>query len=101
MTGLRKTQIHKSVNRPNLFMGGDREAVMVTAMLSAILIVVVMEWIAFFIGVALWFGAVFFLRKAAEADPQMRDVYLRHIQYKKFYPARSTPFRVSKNKREY
>lgn len=101
MTGLRKTQIHKSVNRPNLFMGGDREAVMVTAMLSAILIVVVMQWTAFFIGLALWFGSVFLLRKAAEADPQMRDVYLKHIQYKKFYPARSTPFRVSKNKREY
>jgi type IV secretion system protein VirB3 len=28
----------------------------------------------------------------AKNDPQLRHVYLRQIQYKKYYPARSTPF---------
>jgi type IV secretion system protein VirB3 len=28
----------------------------------------------------------------AKNDPQLRHVYLRQTQYKKYYPARSTPF---------
>lgn len=101
MSSLQSNPIHKSANRPNLFMGGDRELVMFTALLSAILFFVVMTWFAAIIGIALWFGAVYLLRIAAANDPYMRHVYLRHIKYKKFYPARSTPFRESNNKREY
>jgi len=29
------------------------------------------------------------LRRLAKADPVMRHVYLRHIRYKPFYPAKS------------
>ncbi len=101
MSSLRSNPIHKSANRPNLFMGGDRELVMFSGLLSAILFFVVMTWYAAIIGVSLWFGTVYLLRAAAEYDPCMRQVYLRHIKYKKFYPARSTPFRDSNNKREY
>jgi len=101
MSSLRSNPIHKSANRPNLFMGGDRELVMFSGLLSAILVFVVMTWYAAIIGALLWFGSVYLLRAAAEHDPYMRQVYLRHIKYKKFYPARSTPFRESNNKREY
>jgi type IV secretion system protein VirB3 len=29
----------------------------------------------------------------AKSDPRLRPVYLRHRKYKRYYPARSTPFR--------
>jgi type IV secretion system protein VirB3 len=50
-------------------------------------------------GSIFWITALFLLRLMAKADPKMRQVYLRHIKYKKYYPARSTPFRV--NTRDY
>ncbi|MFR1533871.1 MAG: conjugal transfer protein TrbD [Bilophila wadsworthia] len=56
-------------------------------------------WIAFWTGLTLWVFSLFVLRLMAKADPQMRFVYLRHIRYAAYYPARSTPFR--ENTRDY
>lgn len=90
------TPVHRSLTRPNLFMGGDRELVMFSGLLAFALVFTAQEWIAVCYGASLWFGALLVLRRMAKADPQMRWVYLRHRQYKRYYPARSTPFRVNK-----
>lgn len=74
-------------------MGGDRELVMFTGLLSFALIFTAQEWIAVLYGMALWVGVLYGLRLMAKSDPQMRYVYLRHIKYRGYYPARSTPFR--------
>ncbi|EFI8498309.1 conjugal transfer protein TrbD [Escherichia coli] len=90
---LRKIPIRRAGNRHNLFMGGDREMVMFTGLLAAILVFVAQDWLAFFVGVGMWFSALWMLRKMAKSDPMMRFVYLRSRRYKPYYAPRATPFR--------
>lgn len=96
---LRTTPIHRSLTRHNLFMGGDRELVLFTGLCAFALTVTAFTVAATVYGALLWFCALFALRLMAKADPQMRQVYLRHRLYARYYPARSTPFRV--NMRDY
>lgn len=90
---LRKIPIRRAGNRHNLFMGGDRELVMFSGLLAAILIFAAQDWMAFFLGMGMWFSSLWMLRKMGKADPLMRFVYLRNRRYKPFYPPRATPFR--------
>jgi len=92
---LRAIPIRRAGNRHNLFMGGDRELVMFSGLLAFALIFSAQEVRATVIGTLLWFGALFACRLMAKADPQLRFVYLRSRRYKKYYPARSTPFRLN------
>ena len=95
---LRTKTLYTSGHRPNLVLGGDRELVLVSGLLSFVLVFagfVAHETVVMLFGVAFWFCALYALRKMAKADPALRRVYLKHIKYKKaFYPARSTPFRM-------
>ena len=59
---LRQTQIRQSANRPNLFMGGDRELVMFSGLLAFALIFSAFEFKAFVFGTTLWVFALFALR---------------------------------------
>ena len=93
---LRTIPIRRAGNRPNLFMGGDREMVMFSGLLAFALVFSAQEWKATIFGVLLWFTSLFLFRLMAKADPQMRKVYLRHRKYKSYYPARSTPFRENR-----
>ena len=47
------------------------------------------------VGLLLWTGALFACRLMAAHDPRLRQVYLRHRRYRRYYAARSTPFRVN------
>ncbi|WP_367607888.1 conjugal transfer protein TrbD [Legionella sp. W05-934-2] len=96
---LRTIPIRRSGNRPSLFMGGDRELVMFSGLLSAILVFAALNWLAFICGTAMWFLSLKGLRMMAKADPLMRAIYLRQRRYQSYYPARSTPFR--ENNRSY
>jgi type IV secretory pathway TrbD component len=93
---LRTVQIRQCGNRPNLFMGGDRELVMFSGLLSAILIFAAQDWLAAFVGALMWFLALKGLRLMAKSDPSMRAIYLRQRRYQAYYPARSTPFRANR-----
>ena len=97
---LRSTPIRQSANRPNLFMGGDREMVMFSGLLAFTLIFSAFEFKAFVFGLTLWTFALYILRLMAKSDPQLRQVYLRHRIYKKYYPARSTPFYINTTTQE-
>lgn len=92
---LRSIPIRQSGNRHNLFMGGDRELVMFSGLLAAILVFAAQDWLALIIGILLWFAALKVLRLMAKADPQLRYVYLRQRRYQSYYSARSTSFRVN------
>ena len=92
---LRTIPIRRVGNRQNLFMGGDRELVMMAGVLAFALIFEAQEFRALVAGTMLWFGALFACRRMAKADPQMRFVYMRHRRYRSYYPARSTPFRTN------
>ena len=94
---LRTIPIRRAGNRDNLFMGGDRELVMFSGLLAFALIFSAQELRATVIGLLLWFGALFACRLMAKSDPKLRFVYLRSRKYKRYYAARSTPFRVNPN----
>ncbi len=96
---LRTTPIRRSLTRHNLFMGGDREMVMFSGLCAFALIFTAFTVAATVYGLILWFCSLYVLRLMAKADPQMRQVYMRHRLYARYYPARSTPFRV--NTRDY
>ena len=55
---LRKIPIRRAGNRHNLFMGGDREMVMFSGLLAAILVFAAQDWLAFFLGVGMWFASL-------------------------------------------
>jgi type IV secretion system protein VirB3 len=85
----REVVIHQSANRPHLLLGGDRELVLFAALLSAMLIFALVTWWAVAAGVVLWFLSVAVLSRMGKADPLLRHVYLRHLRYRPFYPAKS------------
>lgn len=85
----REIVIHQSANRPQLLLGADRELVLFAALLSSILIFALVTWWGVIAGVILWFLAVAVLSRMGKADPLLRQVYLRHIKYQAFYPAKS------------
>jgi len=90
---LRSIPIRRAGNRSSLFMGGDRELVMLSGVMAFALIFSAAELRATVVGIVLWLVALFVFRLMAKADPRMRDVYLRHRRYAPYYPPRATPFR--------
>ncbi|WP_045226960.1 conjugal transfer protein TrbD [Methyloterricola oryzae] len=96
---LRLTPLHRSANRPNLFLGGDRELVMFTGVVAFALVFAAQEWTATLFGISLWLLALYLFRLMAKSDPLMRFVYLRNRVYQPYYPARSTPFRINMRER--
>lgn len=60
---LRTIPIRRAASRTNLFMGGDRELVMFSILLAAVLIFTSQDWIAAGVGIVIWAGALFLLRK--------------------------------------
>jgi len=92
---VRTVPIRRAGNRDNLVLGADRELVMMAGLLAGALIFSAHELKAGIFGVGMWFFALYALRVMAKADPKMRFVYMRQRLYKKYYPARSTPFRTN------
>ena len=86
---LREVVIHESANRPNQLLGGDRELVLITLLISVSLAFSLATWWGVIVSVALWTTAIAVLKRMGKADPQLRQIYLRHIRYRSFYPAKS------------
>jgi type IV secretion system protein VirB3 len=85
----REIVIHQSANRPNQILGGDRELVLI-AMLTAISLAFSLgTWWGLGLSIAFWVGAVAVLQRMGKADPLLRHIYVRHIRYMAFYPAKS------------
>ena len=93
MSELRLTPIGRALHRPNLVLGGEREPVLVAAILCAGVAVSALNFVAIGIGIAVWLTAALFLRMMAKSDPYMSKVYLRQLRYPAYLPARSRPFR--------
>lgn len=93
VSNLHRNRIHRALSRPNLLLGADRELVLITGLAAIILIFVVLTIYSTLLGIAMWTVVVAALRMMAKADPMMRRVYIRHISYRTFYRATSTPWR--------
>jgi type IV secretory pathway TrbD component len=85
----REIPIHQSANRPHLLLGGDREMVLFAMLIAACLIFAVMTWWGVLVGLLFWWTSVAVLHRMGKADPLLRRVYVRHIRYGDFYPAKS------------
>src|SRR6204780_2226027 len=84
-----QTIMRTSLSRPQQLLGGDRELVILSGLGAALMAVSVMTFLSFLIAF-LGFGAIVaVLARIGKADPMMRRVYSRHLQYKDFYPAKS------------
>lgn len=92
---LRSIPIRRAGNRDHLFMGGDRELVMMAGVMAFALVFAAQQLNATLYGLGLWFGALFLFRLMAKSDPRMRPVYFRNVRYRRYYPPRSTPFRIN------
>lgn len=89
MRELRRALIHRALNRPNLFLGCDRELVLSSLMIAAVLVLVIQTWWSTTLAFVMWIVVVGVLRRMAKADPFMRQVYSRHMKYSQaVYPAR-------------
>jgi type IV secretory pathway TrbD component len=90
---LRRLTFHRVLHRPSLFLGGELEPVLLTAILAGGVAVSGMNTVSFLVGVVLWFGSIPLFRWMAKADPRMTKVYLRQLRYRGYYPPRSRPWR--------
>jgi len=81
--------IHQSAHRPAQIRGCDRGLIL-TALFAAFCLAFSLLTVWGFVGsAALWFGAVAVLRRMGKADPRLRPVYIRHLRYREWYPAKS------------
>ncbi|ADP71010.1 conjugal transfer protein TrbD [Rhodomicrobium vannielii ATCC 17100] len=94
MGALRRSPLYRALHRPNLFLGGEREPVLMTAIICAGLAVSSLNLIAITIGVGLWLVLIGVFRMMAKADPFMTRVYLRQLRYGAYFTARSRGSRL-------
>ena len=85
----REIIIHQSANRPNTLLGADRELVLLAIMIAFALGISLATWWGVGMAALFWIGAVAVLQRMGKADPLLRKVYLRHIRYQCWYPAKS------------
>jgi type IV secretion system protein TrbD len=90
---MRQTLFFRVLHRPRLFLGGEREPTLMTAMVAGGLAVSGQNLVAIAIAAALWFGSIGYFRQMAKSDPQMTTIYIRHRKYGVYYPPRSRPYR--------
>ena len=81
--------IHQSAHRPAQIRGCDRVLIL-TALFAAFCLAfsLLTVW-GFAVSAALWLGVAAVLRRMGKADPLLRQVYVRHLRYREWYPAKS------------
>jgi type IV secretion system protein VirB3 len=85
----REVVIHPSANRPNQILGGDRELVLIAALIAVSLAFSLATSWGILISVGFWIVTIAVLQRMGKADPMLRHIYMRHIRYSAFYPAKS------------
>lgn len=81
------------MHRPNLLMGGERELMLFTLLITGGLAMSALNLPAFLVGGVVWICVAGALRMMAKADPMMSQVYVRSLKYRPHYPARSSAWR--------
>lgn len=87
----RRIPIHRSLSRPILLAGGERELTMVNAITVVALVVGGGFTLPALVAAAvIGLGGQFALTRMARIDPQLRAIYARHIHYQDYYPAHAS-----------
>ncbi len=90
MDDSRRTTIHASLTRPLLLAGAERELVLMNGTaIAALIFGVGFHWAS--VTMAIVFATVghWALTRVAKHDPQMSRIYIRHVRYQEYYPARA------------
>lgn len=95
---LREVPIYEIGTRTSLLMGADRQLLLALGGLCFLFWYSLPHWWTALISFLTFVVLLKALRMLAKKDPQMKDVFRKHITYKAFYFARSTPFCASKKK---
>ena len=83
--------LHSSLIRPLLLAGGERLLVMMNGLIIIMLLLGVgLNTFTIVTAILLATFGQWGLVQAAKADPQMSEIYRRHIRYRDFYPAQSS-----------
>jgi type IV secretory pathway TrbD component len=85
----RVVPIHQSAHRPAQIRGCDRVLILTALFAAFCLAFSLLTVCGFAVSAAFWFGAVEVLRRMGKADPLLRQVYIRHLRYRDWYPAKS------------
>lgn len=83
----RTLPIHQSFLQPLLMLGAERELIILSAILAAMLIFSLASLYFAILGIAFWVASLAMLQRVATIDPQMSRVYFRHVRYRNYYPA--------------
>ena len=86
--------------RPILLMGAERELLLISAIVAAVLVLSLQQLLFTVVGVVFWCLSLAALQRAAKADPQFSRVYLRHTRYRAYYAAQSHPNALLSSVRE-
>ena len=95
--GPRKIDVHRSLTRPLLMMGCEREPLIISAVLAATLVFMLGNLFFAIVGVLFWVIAVGVLQRMAKSDHQLSSIYLRHTKYRTFYSAQSSVHAIVPN----
>ena len=86
----RRIAIHRSLNRPHLLLGAERNLVLLAGVVTALLLFSgSISAASILLAVAFWSASFWALVRMGRADPQMSRVYQRHIRHRPYYGARS------------
>lgn len=85
----RMIPVHVSLIRPILLMGAERELLLSSAIIAAVLVMSLERLVFTIAGIIFWCMSLALLQRAAKADPQFSRVYLRHVRYRAYYAAQS------------
>ena len=90
---LRTKPLYRIGHKPNYFLGGDREVVLLFGTLGFSLMIQGETLVSRLVGVGLWVFGLYWARAMVKRDPLWRHVWQRRRSYAQLYLARSTPFR--------
>lgn len=90
---MRYAPVHRSLHRRVLLLGAERDLVLLSATIVAILVLAGKTALSIGTAVVFWFGSLYVFQRMAKADPHLSKVFSRHMRQQGFYAARSTPWR--------
>ncbi len=89
---LKVIPFYSALNKPNLFMGGEREWMMLSFVIAFIVIYAKPSVVNAILSAVIWLVLSTSLRMMAKKDPIMTKIYKRHLRYAKYYRAKPSAF---------
>lgn len=83
---------YSALNKPSLFMGGERELMMMGLLLAFLVVYVNFSFLSLVLSVVIWLLISTALRMMAKSDPIMSKIYTRQLKYQKYYRAKASAF---------